>query len=63
MKMSDQLHINVALHPGKKVPSAHWIGGWVDPRAEMGTVKKEKSLATAENRMPRIQLAACHYTD
>jgi hypothetical protein len=32
------------LTPGEKAPSAHWIGGWVDPRAGLDDVEKRKFL-------------------
>jgi hypothetical protein len=54
---------NGSLTPRETVPSAQWIGSWVDPKAGLGTVEKEKSLATAEDRIPAVQPEACHYTD
>jgi hypothetical protein len=30
--------------PGEIAPSTHWIGGWVDPRAGLDSVKKRKIL-------------------
>jgi hypothetical protein len=28
--------------PRERVPGIHWIGGWVDPRADLDTVVKRK---------------------
>jgi hypothetical protein len=30
--------------PGEKAPATHWIGGWVDPRADLDDVEKRKFL-------------------
>jgi hypothetical protein len=30
--------------PGERTPGAHWIGGWVDPRADLEEMKKGKLL-------------------
>jgi hypothetical protein len=30
--------------PGERAPGTHWIGGWVDPRADMDDVEKRKFL-------------------
>jgi hypothetical protein len=27
--------------PGRFTPGTHWIGGWVDPRAGLGDVKRK----------------------
>jgi len=35
--------------PGKRAPSIHRIGGWVEPRAGLNTVKKRKIPASARN--------------
>jgi hypothetical protein len=32
------------LTPGKRTPSTHWIGGWVDHRASLDDMKKRKFL-------------------
>jgi hypothetical protein len=29
---------------GERVPGAHWIGGWMDPRAGLDNVEKRKLL-------------------
>jgi hypothetical protein len=43
--MSGQLHAPAALPPGERAPGTHWIGGWVDPRADLDDVEKKKFLA------------------
>jgi hypothetical protein len=30
--------------PGERAPGAHWIGGWVGPRASLHDVEKRKFL-------------------
>jgi hypothetical protein len=30
--------------PGDRAPSTHWIGGWVDPRANLDNMEKLKFL-------------------
>jgi hypothetical protein len=30
--------------PGERVPSTHWIGGWVGPRAGLNDLEKRKFL-------------------
>jgi hypothetical protein len=42
--MSGQLHAPAALAPGERSRGTHWIGGWVDPRADMDDVEKRKFL-------------------
>jgi hypothetical protein len=37
--------------PGEKPQSTHWIGGWVDPRADLDYVEKRKLLI-----LPRLEL-------
>jgi hypothetical protein len=32
------------LYPRGKSPGTHWIGGWVDPRADMDDMEKYKFL-------------------
>jgi len=41
MEVSGQLHVPVALPPGKEAPIIIWIGGWVGPKANVGTVKRK----------------------
>jgi hypothetical protein len=43
MEVSGQLHAPAAL-PGKITLGTHWLGGWMDPRACLGTMKKRKIL-------------------
>jgi hypothetical protein len=31
-----------SLYSGKKSPGTHWIGGWVDPKADMDDMGKRK---------------------
>jgi hypothetical protein len=37
--------------PGERVPDAHWIGGWVDPRAGLDDAKR-KILDPAGTQTP-----------
>jgi hypothetical protein len=32
------------VNPGERAPGTHWIGGWVDPRADLDDVEKRKFL-------------------
>jgi hypothetical protein len=41
--VSGQLHSR-PLYPGERAPGNHWIGGWVDPRADLDYVEKRKFL-------------------
>jgi hypothetical protein len=34
--------------PGERSPGTHWIGGWVDPRADLDDVEKRKFLTLQE---------------
>jgi hypothetical protein len=34
----------LASRPGRFTPGTHWVGGWVNPRAGLYDVKKEKFL-------------------
>jgi hypothetical protein len=60
MEVGGQLHDPPALHPGKE---PHWIGGWVGPRAYLGTVSKKKFQAPAEIRTPIFQPVDSRYID
>jgi hypothetical protein len=40
------------FHSVKTASSAHWIGGWVGPRANHNTVRKTKHLIPVVNRTP-----------
>jgi hypothetical protein len=42
--VSGQVHAPVALPPGERAPGTHWIGGWVNPRANLDDVEKKKIL-------------------
>jgi len=46
MEVSGQLHPPAALLPENQPPGSHWIGGWVGPRAGLGTVAKKKILSS-----------------
>jgi hypothetical protein len=37
MEVSDQLHAQAALHHRERAPGIHWVGGWVNPRAGLGS--------------------------
>jgi hypothetical protein len=41
----------------------HWIGSWVDPRANLDAFKEEKNLAPAKNVALVAWPVAHHYTD
>jgi hypothetical protein len=45
MEASGQLDAPAALTPWERAPGAHWIGGWVGPRAGLNTVNRQKNLA------------------
>jgi hypothetical protein len=54
------------LTPREKVPGAHWIGGWVGPRAVLNAVVKRKIPSPRRESNPRtsiIQTVAQRYTD
>jgi hypothetical protein len=57
MEVSGQLHVPVALPPGKGAPVTHWIGGWVGSRADLDAMAKRKSpiIAPTGNRTPVIR--------
>jgi hypothetical protein len=42
MEVSGQLHAPAALPPGKEPPGSRWVGGSVDPRADLDAVVKRK---------------------
>jgi hypothetical protein len=42
MEASGQLHAPAALPPWEKAPGAHWIGGWMGPRAGVDAEEKGK---------------------
>jgi hypothetical protein len=49
----------------ERVPSTHWIGGWVDPRAGLDNLEKRKfsNLLGLELRPLGRQPVASRYTD
>jgi hypothetical protein len=42
--------------PRERVPSIHWIGGWVGPRAVLDTVMKRKIPSPRRESKPRIPI-------
>jgi hypothetical protein len=44
LEVSGQIHAAAAIPPGERVPSTHWIGGWVGPRAGLDYMEKWKFL-------------------
>jgi len=42
MEVSGLLHAPAALSPGNDPPAVHWLGGWVDPRADLDAVVRRK---------------------
>jgi hypothetical protein len=50
---------------GERVPGTYWIGGWVDPRADLHDVEKRKFLTLLGlNSDPSVvQPVASDYTD
>jgi hypothetical protein len=51
--------------PVERAPGTHWIGGWVDPRADRDDVKKKKflNLPGLELRPSVLQPVASRYAD
>jgi hypothetical protein len=52
--------------PRKIAPGTHWIGGWVDPRAVLDAVVKEKISSPRREsnpRTPTVHPLAQRYTD
>jgi len=43
MRLSDQWHTSALYREGSN-PNAHWIGGWVDPRAGLYALENEINL-------------------
>jgi hypothetical protein len=54
---------NALFTPGQRVPGAHCIGGWAGKRTVWTLWRKVKSLASAGNRTPAVQLLAHRYND
>jgi hypothetical protein len=44
VEVSGQLHAPALYTQGKRTPCTHWIGGWVDPRADLGIVEEKNSM-------------------
>jgi hypothetical protein len=62
--MSGQLHVLAALTPEKKPPVMHFIGSWVDPRADLDDVEKRKFLTQPGlSDLSVVQAVASRYTD
>jgi hypothetical protein len=50
-----------ALPPGERAPSAHWIGDWVGPRADLDDIEKYKLLILPGHvRGSIVVKALCH---
>jgi ribosome modulation factor len=51
--------------PGERAPRSHWIGGWVDPRANLDDMAKLKFLTPPglELRPSDVQPVASLYID
>jgi hypothetical protein len=56
LEVSGQLRAPAAL-PAGKVPSTHWIGGWVGPRAGLDYMEKWKFLILLGLGTPTCHLA------
>jgi hypothetical protein len=57
MEVSGQPHAPAAL-PRGKIPSVYWIGGRMDPRADLDGVAKEKIPTPTGNRTPVVHPVA-----
>jgi hypothetical protein len=42
MEVSDHIHSQAALTPGKMSPGVHWIGDWAALSADLDAVEKRK---------------------
>jgi hypothetical protein len=54
------------LYPKERAPGAHWIGGWVGPRAVLNAVVKRKIPSPRRESNPTtpiVQSVAQRYTD
>jgi len=54
MEVSGQLHAPVSLTPTERAPGAHWIGGWVGPRAGLDAVVKRNVPSPCWDSNPPI---------
>jgi hypothetical protein len=39
-----KLYTYLVTYPRRRAPGAHWVGGWVDPRAGLDEMEKLKFL-------------------
>jgi hypothetical protein len=63
MEVSGQPHTLAALPPKERIPSMHWIEGWVGPRAGLDTMVKRKIPSHCwDSYPPIIQPIAQRYT-
>jgi hypothetical protein len=53
MGVSDQCHASAAHYPGERTPGTHCTGGWVGPRAGLGTDDRGKILSPLPEIEPR----------
>jgi hypothetical protein len=44
LEVSGQLHAPASITSGEEALGAHWIGGWVDPRAGLDYMEKRTFL-------------------
>jgi hypothetical protein len=54
------------LYPRERAPGAHWIGGWVGPKAVLDAEVKRKIPSPrreSKPRTPNVQTVAQRYTD
>jgi hypothetical protein len=61
MEVSVHFHIPAALPlpPGERTPGAHWIEGWVGPRAGLDVVTRcKRNPAPTGNRTPAVHPVA-----
>jgi hypothetical protein len=66
MGISGQRHARAVLYPRGKTPGTHCTGGWVVPRAGLGTEARGKSFVPAGDRTSIARSSksvARHYTD
>jgi hypothetical protein len=61
MEVSGQLHSPAAPYSRESVAGTHCTGGWVGPRASLGT-RVRKNLSPAGNRTLAVQSVAHFYT-
>jgi hypothetical protein len=49
--------------PQERIPSTHWLGGWVGLRAGLYTEARGKSFVSPGYRIPVVRSVVRHYTD